>query len=425
MSIRLSDPFVFVDKLIETVVIVNDHAVVNGGQAKVAIDTALALRKRGLNVIFFSGTAGVDARLQNAGVNCVTVGNYEILHDPQRLRAGIRGLWNVQSARALREVLRGLNSLSTIVHVHGWAKSLSPSIGPVLVQSKIPNVYTLHEYFLACPNGGFYHYPQGEQCFRKPLGIRCLTTNCDARNVAHKAWRSARHIGMLSASKMPKLLRDFIYLTETQLSIIKPYLPGDARFYHLPNPIERTSVKRVVAEAQDTYLFVGRLSSEKGAILAAKAARAANVPIAFAGEGDCRDAILDANPDAAMLGWLAPGALTEVMQRSKCLLFPSLWPEPYGLVVLEAMQCGLPVLVSDNTAAAEFVEDNESGLRVRKGEVSAWVDAMSRMKEPALVGRLSAGAFRQAATFLAPHSYFDQLVAVYTTVHRANVTVIN
>ncbi|HEY0164118.1 MAG TPA: hypothetical protein VGB39_01965, partial [Sphingomicrobium sp.] len=66
----------------------SDHGFINGGQAKVAIESALQLKSRGLDVIFVAGTGPLDERLPASGIECHLVGEHDILSDPSRLRAG-------------------------------------------------------------------------------------------------------------------------------------------------------------------------------------------------------------------------------------------------------------------------------------------------------------------------------------------------
>jgi glycosyltransferase involved in cell wall biosynthesis len=394
-------------------VIVSDYGFVNGGQAKVAIETALALRLEGMSVSFFSGVGPMDQRLEDAGVECICLGQYDLLGDPNRVRSGLRGLWNAQTAARLEALLRRFAPDEAIVHVHGWAKSLSPSIGPVITAARIPHVYTLHEYFLACPTGGFYDYQEREICTRRPLGASCLATNCDARRRAHKLWRVARQAVLWTAGAMPRALRDVIYLSNMQLAAIRDYLPASVRLHHLPNPVSTTPGARVPAERNDIYLFVGRLSAEKGPEIAALAAREAGVRIAFAGEGECRESILAANPDAQMLGWMKPDDLAEWTGKARCLVFPSLWYEGLPMVVLEAMQRGLPVLVSDGCAAAEVARHDMDGLHVRMGDRAAWAQAMQLMLDGRRVRRYSQSCLRAAEMFVDLDCYRRRLVAIY------------
>ena len=397
----------------KTAVIVNDYALVNGGQAKIAIDTALALRAERLAVWFFCGVGPVDERLIEAGVECICLDQFDLLGDPNRARSALRGIWNREAAAQLRKLLCRFDPDDTILHVHGWAKSLSPSIGPIVTAGPIPHVYTLHEYTLACPNGGFYDYQQQAICTRRPLGASCLAANCDPRSRAHKAWRVARQAVLWIAGSMPRALRDLIYLSETQIGALRQYLPASARLHHLPNPIAKSTAGRVTAERNDVFLFIGRLSAEKGTEIAAKAAQQAGVKIAFAGEGERRDQILAANPEAQMLGWLAPDALSEWMNRARCLVFPSLVYECLPMSVIEAMQKGLPALVSDRCAASELVRHDVDGLHVATGDVRAWANAMRRLSEPERVERYSRSSLEASHGFLDSESYARRLLAIY------------
>jgi glycosyltransferase involved in cell wall biosynthesis len=212
---------------------------------------------------------------------------------------------------------------------------------------------------------------------------------------------------------MPRSLRDIIYLTETQLRALRPYLPARARFHHLPNPVARNTAERVVAEKNDVFLFVGRLSAEKGAEVAANAAREAGVSIAFAGEGDCRQSVIAANPHAQTLGWLGADALSDWVGRARCLVFPSLWYEGFPMSVIEAMQRGVPILVADRTAAVEVVRHDVDGLHVATGDVRAWAQAMRLMLEPERVARYSRSSFEISRKFLGTEAYGDRLRAIY------------
>ncbi|MER9303838.1 glycosyltransferase [Mesorhizobium sp. M0293] len=393
--------------------IANDHAFVNGGQAKIALESALNLKRQGLDVSFVAGQGPADPRLDEAGIECTITGSHDILSDPDRLHAATCGLWNPAAARALARAIDARDPVTTIVHVHGWSKALSPSIGPVVVKAKTPHVFTLHEYFLACPNGGFYNYQTGTICQKRALGAKCLTTQCDPRHAGHKAWRVARQVVVQTLGLMPRGLRDVIYLTARQLSLMRPYFPADARWHYLPNPVEIRSDERVTAEDNETFLFIGRLSPEKGADIAAAAARIAGVKIAFAGDGEARDAVTRANPDAVMLGWLNSDQLVSWMRKARCVVFPSRWYETYGLVVAEALRLGLPVLVSRSSVAAELVRHGESGFHVEAGNVEQWAAFMGQLRHDATARMLSHVAYAAGAKIPGYNDYTDELLAIY------------
>jgi glycosyltransferase involved in cell wall biosynthesis len=395
------------------VVILADHGWINGGQAKVAIDSALSLKQRGIEVCFIAGSGPLDERLHAAGIECRVVGEHDIASDPSRLRAASSGIWNWRAARIVKECIEAGDASSTIVHIHGWAKALSPSVGRVVTQSKAAHVYTLHEYFLACPNGGFFDHQAGRICTRRPLGSDCLTTACDSRSQAQKAWRVARHAVLNTAGTMPRDLREIIYLAPEQRDIMGPFISPKARWHYLPNPVAGAGTDRVSAEDNDLFLFVGRLSPEKGAECAAAAAREAGVKFAVCGDGPTKDAVLNANPDAIMAGWVNQDELAGWMARARCLVFPSLWYEGYPLVVAEALRSGLPIIVSDSCIAVSSVRNGVDGLHARAGDVGAWTQAMQLLKSDELVRSYSEAAFEAGRQLLDDASYTDRLIGIY------------
>lgn len=361
---------------LENVIVVNDQAHINGGQAKVAIETAKGLSERGLNVTFFAAVGPVDQSLEASGVRVVCLNQKDILSEPNRIKALTKGIWNASAAKALKALLSEFDPKNSVVHCHGYAKALSPSIGPVITNGPIPHVYTMHEYFLACPNGGFYDYQKNEICTRKALGASCLTTNCDVRHPAHKAWRVARQAATWAFGNMPRGLKDIIYISETQKRAMMPYIPKTARLHHVPNPVSISDKPKVNIAENDIFLFVGRLNPEKGGLLFARAAKEAGVKAVFVGDGPEREAIQEANPEAVITGWVTPDEVDAWFDKARCLVFPSLWYETFGLVAYEALARGVPVICGEWNAAAEVIESVSSGTVLNDASTKTWTKAL-------------------------------------------------
>ena len=169
------------------ILIVADHAWINGGQSKVAIESALGLAARGHKVAYFAAVGPADARLAAAGIDVICLGQHDINSMTSNPGFIQQILWNRPAAEQLRAAIAAMDPADSVIHVHAWAKAVSPSIGAVLKNSPVPCVYTMHEFFLVCPNGGFYDYQKAETCHRTPMSMSCLTTNCDARNTVPSA----------------------------------------------------------------------------------------------------------------------------------------------------------------------------------------------------------------------------------------------
>jgi glycosyltransferase involved in cell wall biosynthesis len=115
--------------------------------------------------------------------------------------------------------------------------------------------------------------------------------------------------------------------------------------------------------------FLGRISPEKRPDRAIAIARAAGMPLRIAAKVDKADEayfremiapMLD-QPGVEFIGEINDRAKGEFLGQAAALLFPIDWPEPFGLVMIEAMACGTPVLAFSHGSVAEIVEDGITG----------------------------------------------------------------
>jgi glycosyltransferase involved in cell wall biosynthesis len=143
--------------------------------------------------------------------------------------------------------------------------------------------------------------------------------------------------------------------------------------------------------------FVGRLVTEKGIWTLVEALSRLSVPaeLNIVGEGPLLSAVRDVVERAALptrvnlLGYLPPERIREILVRSGMLVAPSTWQEPLGLVVLEAMACGVPVVASSVGGIPEMVQHDENGLLVEPGDPDALARAMNLvLGDPRLRRRL-------------------------------------
>jgi glycosyltransferase involved in cell wall biosynthesis len=149
--------------------------------------------------------------------------------------------------------------------------------------------------------------------------------------------------------------------------------------YHVPNPVEASGSSQNNPRSYDTFLFIGRLNPEKGAVLFAQAAREAGARAVFVGDGQDRDKILQVNPQAQILGWKTPSEVQELIRTARCIVFPSLWYECQPLVPIEAIHAGVPVIAGQWTAASETVEHDRTGVLVDTPDVKAFASAITAL----------------------------------------------
>jgi len=403
--------------MLKNIVVINDNARVTGGADKVALTSAVGLARRGYRVELLTATTPIAPELLSVPrltVHCTD--QYEILHDPSRLRAATQGLWNIKSYRVAGTLLDRLRPEDTVVHLHLWGKALSSSVIRSAAERRFRIVCTLHDYMLSCPAGTFFDHGAQRICTRDPLGVSCLLTNCDSRSYADKLWRTARTLIQSTAGKLPSGLSDIIAISDMVISVLRPYLPPEIRVHRLSNFADVVRQKRADAAANASFVFSGRLVKEKGPVIFAQAAREARVPAMFLGEGECRDEVIRAMPESVISGWLPHDQSLQQLRTARALVFPSLWYEAQPLIILEALAQGIPCVVSDTSAAREMIIPGRTGLLFRTGDVRDLRDKLTQLRDNELIDRLSRNAYEEY--WKSPctlDSHLDGLTDVYNT----------
>ncbi|HYG99313.1 MAG TPA: glycosyltransferase family 4 protein [Terriglobales bacterium] len=156
-------------------------------------------------------------------------------------------------------------------------------------------------------------------------------------------------------------------------------------------------------EKKGGYLsFLGRIAPPKGTHLAIEVAKKSGIPLKIAGEvqpiyRDYFDSEIRPHLDGKFIEYVGEADLpskNELLGNSIAMLFPIQWDEPFGLVMIEAMACGTPVLAMPGGAVQEVVKDGVSGWVCR-----STAEMATRAQEAATTFRPSAVREYVAAEF--------------------------
>ena len=377
------------------IIIVNDYASVQGGSAQVAVASAKGLADAGHKITFVYGTGEVDPLLDHKNITLIDLRQYDLLSNPSRVNAVMTGIWNRSVERQISEVLDTFEQEETIVHLHSWVKALSASAVSTIVKKKFPMVLTLHDYFTVCPNGGLYNYQSESACQLEPMSLSCLASNCDMRSYPQKLWRYLRQTVYAKAG-IPGGINHFISVSKFSKDILAPYLPDDARFWDVPNPIDIPSEEIADPEASDTFTFIGRLSPEKGATLFADAGARLGITARFVGSGDMASEIKRLDKDAILTGWSDRSDVIRYIKDSRAIVFPSQLFETQGMVVTEAAALGVPAIVSDTSAASDNIIDGKTGLLFKTGDTEELMQKIKLLSEDAALAKeMGQNAYRR------------------------------
>jgi glycosyltransferase involved in cell wall biosynthesis len=149
------------------------------------------------------------------------------------------------------------------------------------------------------------------------------------------------------------------------------------------------------AVKEDFALFLGRFHPDKAPHLAIDAARAAGLPIVLAGK--CAEPVERAyfanevsprlGTDTTVFGVADATAKRDLLSRAACLLFPVCWDEPFGLVMVEAMACGTPVVALRRGSVPEIVVHERTGVIADHPDELPAAIAAARRLDPAACRR--------------------------------------
>jgi glycosyltransferase involved in cell wall biosynthesis len=201
-------------------------------------------------------------------------------------------------------------------------------------------------------------------------------------------------------------------VSRAQLDSAPPEL---GEFDVIPNPIDMSAWP--LRERKDDYvLWIGRMTPEKGPHRAIAAALAADVPLVLAGViQPGKQAFFDAEVAphidgvrVRFAGEVGGEIKRSLFARARGLLMPIRWEEPFGMVMVEAMACGTPVIAFPEGAARELVVDGTTGFLVEDEAGMA-----------AAIGRLSTIAAPECRDWVAAHCDTEIVAGGYEQVYRS------
>ena len=333
----------------------------------------------------------------------------DAIADMSRLDAAVQTVWSAPAARDFEAVLRAFRP--DVVHVHNTFLLMSPAIYWVANRLRVPVVQTLHNFRLLCPSAMFLREGKVcEDCLGR-LPWRGATRAC------YRGSRpaSAALAGMLTVHRLAGTWRNkvtrYIALNEfCRDKFVTGGLPAE-RIVVKPNFVE---LEPPAERDRSGFVFVGRLSAEKGVeVLLDGLARAGGLGLKVIGSGP-EVSRFEGRDGVEMLGSLERKDVCAQMSGALALVFPSIWYETFGLVIVEAFASGTPIIGSRLGVVPDLVEDGVTGLLFNPGDASDLAEklrwAQAHPGEMAAMGR--AARARYEALYTADRNYV-QLMKIY------------
>lgn len=328
-----------------------------------------------------------------------------------KLRAFTESIYSIPARKELSFILESVKP--DIIDLHNIYPFISPSVLVACRQFKVPVVMRCQNYKQICPIS--FHFRNGKIC-EKCTGGReywCILKNC--RN---NIFESVSYALRTSAARKWRIFKNDVtyYIPPTEFVKNRLVEAGFSpnRISVVPNMVSLPDTGINVSPGE-YVAYAGRISPEKGISTLLAAAKRSGLPLKIAGDYSLMPETVKAAPfNVRFVEELNRDQLAKFYQNARFSVVPSIWYEPFGLVIAEAMSCGLPVIASKIGGIPEIVEDGVTGFLVEPGDPE---DLSSKMKllweNPDLCRQMGQAGRKRAAIKYSEDAYYKNIMNVY------------
>lgn len=341
-----------------------------------------------------------------------------------------------------------------VVHVHDAAHVHDVDDLPVVesARTRYPVVRSAHNHGQHCP-AGTRLIDSGKHLCDKLIGPGCLVNmavrRCTAVRNPATLWemyqlsttlnRNDRHLPLLLvASRYARTKMLANGFAEDQVAVV-PYFADPPAGANLgeqeTGPAARPGIgdgsgPGTGSDRPRMILFTGRIVADKGLTVLIRAAQRIRVAgpwklvVDGAGPGEAEARQLAAELGLAehveFLGWCSPDRHAANYAAADVVVMPSMWPEPFGLVGIEAMAHGKPVVAFAVGGMVDWLVHGQTGFLVDRGDIGDLARRLEQLlTDDALAAAMGASGRQRAATEYSPQTHLRRIVAAYVlTIER-------
>lgn len=334
-----------------------------GGAELSVLKLAEELTKKGHEIhVICTGKSDITEIINNVNIHRIKINN---IYSPitkvnneknnkfYKFLYSVINTYNIFNYKKLSMKLKEINP--NVVHVNN-IDGISPVIWSVCKKINIPIVQTLRDYSLLKNNSNFIDFFRG-------IGYKYLT----------------KEINCVTAPSQ-YTLKEFTlngYFENSKKQVI--YNAIDYEQEQLINIRDKKIIKK---DENIDFVFLGRLDKGKGIEFLVDAfckINNKNINLYIAGNGECKEHILNKckiDERIKYLGFLSQDKIEKVLANSEVLIIPSLWPEPFGRVIIEAYKFSMPVIGSRIGGIPEIINDN-TGVLIDPGNEEQIIRAIN------------------------------------------------
>ncbi len=339
-----------------------------------------------------------------------------------KIKAFIFGIYSQASYRYIKRLINVESP--EIIHVHNLYPQLTLSVLSACRDAGVPVVKHCHDHSLSCPITN--HYRDKKICFMCQGGKEywCVLKNC-RKDIFESVAYATRSAIVRNLDSFRKNITLYIAISD----YIKDYIIAQGypqeRIVTLPNPIYKMPSTRADVSSGGYVAYVGRLTYEKGIkTLLDTAKMLPNLPFRIAGNGLLmHEVIKEAPNNVVFLGNLDYAKLANFYRRARFLVVPSLSMEPFGLVAIEAMSHGLPVIASNIGGLPEVVDEGITGFLFEPDNSEQLASNIELLwNNIDLCNQMGWAGRKKALHEYSEDVYYKRLIAIYKKAIQTNLT---
>jgi len=366
---------------------VHDQAVFQGGVEQILFDTAVGLSERGYpQALLFNGEQSDSSFLE------------PFQHSANDLSV-------IQSFKPDVALLHKVADTGRIMEL----------------TNSIPTVHMVHDHDMVCPRKHKY-FPLSLSVCNKPAGLSCYLNLCCIQKTPADALLPLKIQGtakvkhQLNAAK--NIQRFIVGSRYMKSELVTNGIPGDKIEIVHPVPAALQTPREVPASGSPEVLFVGQVIRGKGVDLMLKALSCleGEWQATIVGEGNyletCKQLAeqLGIANRVRFTGWIPHEQLDDYYRSARLLVVPSRWPEPFGMVGIEAMARGRAVIAFANGGIPDWLDHGKTGFLVPADDITGMASAIQNLLDDELLAaRMGQAGVAHVHNSFSHQVYLDQM----------------
>lgn len=395
------------------ILLINKFHYPHGGADKYYLELGKLLESKGHNVAYFAmeHPRNIFTRYQKYFVSQVDFSRLALNVDG--LRAVCRMFWSFEARKKLRLLIRDFRP--DIAHIHNMYHHLSVSVLAELKKQGIPVVMTAHDYKIISPNYGLFSKGTIDECTKPHRYYRAFVSKSIKNSYIASALCVVEAYLIRALQIYRKVVTCYVCPSEFMKQKLAEYGIDKQALVTLPNFVDISTSIDFQSSAHPYFLYVGRLSPEKGVCVLLEAFRDVSYHLKVVGRGDVR--LLSAYEgchNIEFLGYKDGEELERLRKDALALIVPSQSYENCPLTILETYAVARTVIASRIGGIPEIVQDGKTGylfdptnVKDLQNKVTLLMNNIPHTRE------MGKRAYEIARDVYSPEAHYQKLFILY------------